>query len=510
MQGKRLFVNSLMLTVCSLLLRTLGLWFQVALSRRMGAAGMGLLSLTTSVGSLAATFAISGIRFATTRLVSEEMGRGNLRNAGRVVRRCLAYAAVFGCAASAVLYAGAEGIAVRFLGDARTALSLRVLAAGMPFISVGAVLGGYFTGQCRAGKALVGTVAEEVTRVAVAMGLLSTVRTANPELMCACAAAGSALGELVSFLALLLLYALERLRRRGGDRGEGAGLTRRMMSIALPLAATAYARVALNTVQHMLIPAGLRRSGASAEAALAGYGLIQGMVFPVITFPMVLFASISELLVPELTEEQVQGNVRRIGAASSALLQVTFTFSAAVSAFLLCFSGELGQTLYQSAEAGRTIGLLALLAPVMYMDNITDGMLRGLGEHLYSMRVNIIDSLLSTLLIWLLLPRCALNGYIAILYASELFNFALSLRRLARAASLTWSFKAMAGRAAGAVLSAAAARAVLTATGGANGVVGLLAGGAVFAAVYVLLLRVLPAFPGPLKRQSLGKWAANP
>ena len=86
MQGKRLFVNSALMTAVSLLLRSLGLWFQVTLSRQMGAAGIGLYSLTASVGSLAATFAISGIRFATTRLVSEEMGKGRLAGVGRVGR----------------------------------------------------------------------------------------------------------------------------------------------------------------------------------------------------------------------------------------------------------------------------------------------------------------------------------------------------------------------------------------------------------------------------------------
>lgn len=495
MQGKRLFVNSALMTAVSLLLRSLGLWFQVALSRRMGAAGIGLFSLVASVGSLAATFAISGIRFATTRLVSEEMGKGRLAGVGRVVRRCLGYAAVFGCLAAVVLGTGADLVSARFLGDERTALSLRVLAVGMPFISAGAVLGGYFTGECRVGHALIGTVTEEVTRVAAAILLLSRIRTSNPELMCAAVAAGNASGEIASFLVLLLLYALDHKRRRGGAE-SGAGLTRRMVSIAMPLAATAYARVALNTVQHMLIPAGLRRSGASAEAALAGYGLIQGMVFPVITFPMVLFASVSELIVPELTEEQVRGNDRRIASAANTLLRMTFIFSAAVSAFLLGFSRELGLRLYDSAEAGRYIGLLSMLMPVMYMDNITDGMLRGLGEHMYAMKVNIVDSLISTALIWLILPKYAINGYIVILYASEIFNFSLSLWRLSKVTSIARSFRSMALSLLSALTAAAVARAAVELTGGAGGMAGLAAGGAVFAGAYLALIRLTGAVGG--------------
>ncbi len=493
MKGKRLLVNSLVSTAVSLVLRSLGLWFQVVLSRRMGAAGIGLFTLVASVGSLAATFAISGIRFATTRLVSEEMGKGRLRGVGRVVRRCLAYGAVFGTLAAMLLMSGADLVSARFLGDTRTALALRVLALGMPFISAGAVLGGYFTGECRVGCALAGTVTEEVTRVAAAIFFLSRIRTANPELMCASVAAGNALGEIVSFLVLLALYALDFRRRRGGDT-EGRGLTRRMVSIAMPLAATAYARVALNTVQHLLIPAGLRRSGASAEAALAGYGLIQGMVFPVITFPMVLFASVSELIVPELTEEQVQGNDRRISAAANMLLRLTFLFSAAVAAFLLAFSRDLGTQIYRSPEAGRYIGLLALLMPVMYMDNITDGMLRGLGEHMYAMRVNIIDSLISTALIWLVLPKYALYGYIAILYASEIFNFSLSLGRLTRVTDISGSLRSMGVSLICALTSAALSRAAVDLTGGVHSFAGLISGGVVFAGAYLLLVTATGAF----------------
>jgi stage V sporulation protein B len=64
------------------------------------------------------------------------------------------------------------------------------------------------------------------------------------------------------------------------------------------------------------------------------------------------------------------------------------------------------------------------------MDTITDGMLRGLGQQLYSMQINIIDSLLCTVLIYVLLPKYAIYGYIFILYASEIFNFSLSIHKL--------------------------------------------------------------------------------
>ena len=65
MEGKRLIKNTLFLTLTSLSLRLFGLAFQVLLSRKMGAEGLGLFSLVMSLYGFLATLAISGVRFAT-------------------------------------------------------------------------------------------------------------------------------------------------------------------------------------------------------------------------------------------------------------------------------------------------------------------------------------------------------------------------------------------------------------------------------------------------------------
>ena len=47
-----------------------------------------------------------------------------------------------------------------------------------------------------------------------------------------------------------------------------------------------------------------------------------------------------------------------------------------------------------------------------------------------SMAFNIAEAALGLFLVWALLPRWALAGYIVTLYVCEIFNFALSLLRL--------------------------------------------------------------------------------
>ncbi len=499
MKGKRLFINTVLMTVTSLFLRTLGLIFQVYLSNRIGTAGIGLWSLILSVNMFAATLAISGIRFAATRLVSEELGQGRGRNIPAVVRRCLGYAAFFGLLASCVIFFAAEPIGTGLIGDFRTVAPLKLLALSLPFLSMGAVLGGYFTGENRVGKSAAVSVLEQLIRMAVSVWLLSLVPAWDVEGMCCAVVLGGVAGEILSFFGAYLLYLRDK-RQYDAALQEPEGLTKRMLAISMPLAVSAYARTALTTVQNLLVPMGLRRSGASAEEALSGYGMIQGMVFPVITFPQVIFSSLSELLVPELTEEQVRGNDDRIAASANALLTLCFLFSAGVMGALWCFSRELGLVIYQSAEVGRFIRLLAPLMPIMYMDSVTDGMLRGLGQHLYSMRINIVDSLLSTALVWLILPKFAVYGYVFILYASEIFNFTLSMRKLSQITSLWQSVREMARALLGAAAAASFVRLLFNLRGGATGAWGVVGGIVLFAAVYIVLLRLLNA----VSRRKLG------
>ena len=74
--------------------------------------------------------------------------------------------------------------------------------------------------------------------------------------------------------------------------------------------------------------------------------------------------------------------------------------------------------------------ILALVVPIMYLDHVTDQILKGIGEQVYSMWVNIADSCLSLVLVFFLLPRLGVMGYALVIIIMEAFNFLMSLSRL--------------------------------------------------------------------------------
>jgi stage V sporulation protein B len=202
--------------------------------------------------------------------------------------------------------------------------------------------------------------------------------------------------------------------------------------MAVPLALSAYVRSILLSVEHVLIPKRLRDRGESAKDAYAHYGILHGMAVPIVLYPMTPLSAFSGLLVPEFAEDMAAGRDRRMSSIASRALNLTLAYATVCAVFLYSFSEELGYLVYKSYDAGYYIAALAPVVPIMFLDHVTDSMLKGIGEHVFSMWVNISDSLLSVILVCLLIPRMGIMGYAVVIVIMEGYNFLLSFLRLGK------------------------------------------------------------------------------
>jgi len=426
MTNKRKFIyNGILLTVVGLVIRAVGLAFSAFLGRTVGAEALGLYTLIGTLYSFAITFASSGVSLTVTRLVAGAVGEGRREEVGRIVLGACLYAILFSGTASLAVFFGAERFAVSLLGDARAERPLRILALSLIPIALSSVLSGYFIGVKRIKRSSAHQVISQFARIALTVFLITRSIGKGVESAVIALCISTSAAELVSFLFALFEYLL-------GAEGM-AGQRRHFRSVfrsALPLALSSYVRSALLTLEHVLIPRRLGEYGEDESTALSSYGRLHGMALPVILFPMSPLTSFSSLLVPEFSETLARGDSLRIRRISSEVASSALSYAIPVSVLIYFFSSELGYLLYSSAEAGRYIAYLAPVIPIMYLDHVTDSMLKGIGEHVYSMWVNISDSLLSVILIWLLIPRLGILGYGLVIIIMEAYNFILSFVRL--------------------------------------------------------------------------------
>ncbi|MBQ7378749.1 MAG: oligosaccharide flippase family protein [Clostridia bacterium] len=435
MQGKlsrtgRFFYNSLLMVGVTLLMRAIGVGFNAYVAGKAGAQAMGLYSLLSGVHGFAITLACSGIHLGTTRTVADALGKGDKALARKYASRALCISLFFGILSCLLLFFGAPYAGTHWLGDARTVLPLRILALTLPAVAVCSCLNGYFTAVRRVWKNAAVQLSSQAIRIFGTAAFLSLLLPEGVAYACLALVLGSLVTQIFELLFSLVLYWMDKKHLRTGEKSTQSGVTKTILGITLPVAFSSYARSGLITLQHILIPKGLAKSGASWESALASYGILHSMVLPVVLFPSAFISSFAGLLIPEVAEAKIQNDMERVRRVARRIFGISMMFSVGVAGVMLCFSHGLGLTIYNSLQAGNMIAALAPLIPIMYIDSAVDAVLKGMGQQVYSMNVNIADALTSVLLVMILVPKFGVNGYIFTIYFTEILNTTLSLARM--------------------------------------------------------------------------------
>lgn len=430
-----MFYSTLLLTGVNLLLRLVGTSFQVYISGRIGAAGVGLLQLVLSVSMLAQTAGVAGVRTTSMYLSAEELGRKRTGLISRILSGCTLYSLVCSGVVSAALYLGAPLLAEHWIGDVRTVGALRIFALFLPVECLCGVLQGFFTAAKRIGTLVTVGIGEQLCSMAVTMGVLSAWAGGDPARACQAVILGTGTGACLALFSLGLL-----LPRYKEAPPAGAGVAGRLLRIAVPLALADDLKAGLSSAEKLMIPKRLALNTAT-DTPLAAFGVVCGMVMPVLMFPSAVLFALAELLIPELARCAAVGSTRRIRYLTRRSLRVVMLYGLCCGGLLFLFAAPLTDALYQSAEAGRYLMLFALLAPMLYCDSIIDAMTKGLGQQNYCVRYNILTSALDLALLFVLLPRYGMFGYFISFVATHALNFAISLRRLLIAAQITVSIR---------------------------------------------------------------------
>ena len=95
--------GALLLTAANLLLRLISIAFQVFLSVRIGAAGLGLMQLISTIGVFAMLAGTAGVRVTAMYLAAEEFGHRRLSGVRAAMRACLQYGILVSAVSGAAL-----------------------------------------------------------------------------------------------------------------------------------------------------------------------------------------------------------------------------------------------------------------------------------------------------------------------------------------------------------------------------------------------------------------------
>ena len=443
---KLFIINGLALSVISIFLQLVGVSFGVYISNKIGNEAVGLYQLLMSTYSFGITLALSGINLACIRIVSEEIAKNNFTNLKFAVKKCLFYSLCFGILTFFIFCIFANYISSRILHEKISAFTIGIMALSFPFASICSCLNGYFSAVRHVIKSAIIQIIEQLFKILIITYMLNRLFNFSINSACCLIVLGSSISEGITCLLMFIAYIKDRKKwylenTIVNNKNEDTSITKRIFKISMPISSATYIKSGLATLKQIIIPLKLEASGLSCNNALANYGMINGMVFPIVLFPSTFLSSFSGLLIPEFSAFNIRGKNDIIKNSISRILKYTMAFSFFIIGIFFCFSEELSILIYNNENISKYIKILAPVIIFMYLDSIVDGILKGLDKQVSVMIINIIDLVSSILLISFLVPIYGILGYLIVILVSEILNCILSMLVLINVSNINLNFK---------------------------------------------------------------------
>lgn len=401
---KFFLINGIILTCTTLILRTIGMFFNIYISNKIGSESVGVFELVMSVYFFFVTFSLSGINLACIRIVSEELAYGNDTNIKSATRKCLFFSLAFGLFSGLTLFIFAPYISSTFLHNKVSCFPFYVISLSLPFVSMSSCINGYFSAIRQVKKTAFVQILEQIIKISIICFLLSLLAPESVDFAIISLVVGEAISEACSFFILYFLYKLNQKNLKQTRSSVKCNFSKRILRISVPVAITSYIRSGLSTIKQLLIPLRLEKSGLSCKEALSQYGLINGMVFPLLLFPNIVITTFANLLVPEFSYYNTRNENGKMNKMLNLIFKYSFMFSFCIIGIFLCFSDSFSVLFYNNIEISKYIKILCPLLVFMYLDSIIDSILKGLDKQVKVMGINILDLLTSITFIYFLLP----------------------------------------------------------------------------------------------------------
>ncbi len=386
--------NTAFITFVACFERGLGFLYRIVLARLLGAEGIGIYQIALSHSVLFQTVAGGGIPVTLSRTVSALHAAGKGSKSGGALSAALLLGVLISLPIVLFLLPLADKISL-FSTDAPV---LKILILSLVFSAAYVVIKGYLWGNKQFVAPALFEMAEQICTVTLGVAFLSSAQGLSAMDGACRAAWAHTLSCVLSLLIAILFLAAKKTKLRSPQP-----FFLPLCKSAAPITAVRTGATVVNAAVAVLLPYALTRSGYTQSAALQAFGVMSGMVFPLLFMPLTVIGSLATVLVPELAEDYQKRNFLRLRVN----VERGLLFSLGVACFLIPFFSALGEPLgalaYQSDLAGVALSKSAVLLLPLSVSAILMSILNSLGQEKQTFVFSMVGSA-ATLFCVLFLP----------------------------------------------------------------------------------------------------------
>ncbi len=401
---RRLFKAAMIVTFFSVATRALGFVLRIVLSRYLGAELLGAYQVAMSVLGVLMTIVCSGLPLVVSRSVAYKRSVGDRKGANKSVTAGLVIAVSLSVIISIVLFAFPNILNLMFTSKTTTLIVLFSLP-GLIASGVYSILRSALWGEKHFFAISFTEFFEQIVRIVLCFILFSPLIL--PKLDFGVKASLSL--SLACIASCLLVVAIYFGLKNGLARPKGAFGP--IIKSSAPITALRTVSSLVSSLISIIIPLRLMQFGYSSSEAMAQFGMLMGMAFPLIMIPGTFISSIAVTLVPEISSKTDNIDNEGVKFDKTSLknhinmgLNVSIIISAILLPALITLGKPICKILFGSSEAGKYVSAGAILMLPMGINQISSSMLNSLGLEIKSLK-NYVCGAIPLILSVLFLPK---------------------------------------------------------------------------------------------------------
>jgi len=443
---KKSFISgALILMLSGLVVRVMGFVYRIYLSNLIGAEGMGLFQLIFPLYSLVILTLTSGISISVSRMVAEEMAKNHHANTRRIMICGLKLIVGVSIFVSLLCFAFVDFITTSILKDWRTYYSLILLIPCIPIIAAASALKGYFYGIQEMMPTAISQIVEQIVRITLVMLTAGWFLNVGLEYACAIATFGTALGEIANLLVLFIMYRLKKSIYFDDKQNRGllnnVKIYKGLFFSALPISFNRFVSSVMGAIETLLIPVRLVVGGMSHQLSLEAFGTMTGMAMPLIFFPTAVTSALATALVPSISESVAKNNYKAARYKISKSIQITLVQGIIFTVIFSCYSNQICNVIYRKGKVGAVLYLLSFTCTFIYLQQILNGILNGLGMQAVSLWNSLIGGILRIGFVYFYIPLYGIQGYVWCIIISAVLVCILNIYAIVNKISLEIDIK---------------------------------------------------------------------
>ncbi|MDY6084818.1 MAG: polysaccharide biosynthesis protein [Dialister sp.] len=401
--------GALILTVAGIIVKFIGAFSRIYLSRLLGGEGIGLYQMAYPIYLLCLSVSSAGLPVAISIMVAERNAVNDYRGGQKVFHISMVALTITGVFFSALLFFGAHWLVDSGLvRDPRAYWSLLALSPAILCATLLATLRGYFQGLQLMTPTGVSQIVEQIVRVVTMIALAVFMMQYGLEYGAAGATFGAAPGAVFGILVLIVFFFLTRSWRKelaaqqdpGIPPQSASHIIKKLLYLAIPVSLANIMLPITSNIDLFIVPKRLEVAGFSVEEATTFFGYLTGMATSLVNMPTIVTASLAASLVPAISEAVAKNNRDVIFKRTDTAMRLANILTIPSFIGMCVIATPISAMLYAIPDAGPCIAVMSFGVFLLGVQQVTTGVLQGMGKTAIPFINMVISALVKIVLSW--------------------------------------------------------------------------------------------------------------